>query len=123
MMTKELNRHQARWALKLAEYNFVIKYRKGSSNDRADALSRRLGDKPLKGGETHKTVLRPEHFAELAVITNKSNFKLVEILHILQYEDEGLSVIRQALQNKDVPKVLKKSISEYHIDDDGIIMF
>jgi hypothetical protein len=123
MTTKELNRRQARWALKLAEYNFVIKYRKGSSNNRADALSRRLGDKPLKGGETHETVLKPEHFTELAVITSKSDFELVEILHILQHEDKGLSVIRQALQNKDVPKALKKSISEYHIDDDGIIMF
>jgi hypothetical protein len=34
-----------------------------------------------------------------------------------------LNIIRQALQNKDIPKALKKSISEYHIDDDGIIMF
>jgi hypothetical protein len=58
MTTKELNRQQARWALELAEYHFIIKYRKESSNDRANALSRRPGDKPLKGGETHKTVLK-----------------------------------------------------------------
>jgi len=39
--TKQLNRRQARWAEELAQYNFTIKYQKGSENGRADALSRR----------------------------------------------------------------------------------
>jgi hypothetical protein len=38
--TKELNRRQMRWYLDIAELNFTIKYRKGSENERADALSR-----------------------------------------------------------------------------------
>ena len=39
--TKELSRRQARWAEKLARFKFRISYRKGSENNRADALSRR----------------------------------------------------------------------------------
>jgi len=38
--TKVLNRRQVRWAETLASYNFVISYRKGLENARADALSR-----------------------------------------------------------------------------------
>lgn len=39
--TKTLNRRQARWSLDLASYDFVIIYRPGSKNTKADALSRR----------------------------------------------------------------------------------
>ena len=39
--SKILNRRQVRWAETLASYNFIISYRKGSDNARADALSRR----------------------------------------------------------------------------------
>lgn len=39
--SKELNRRQVRWAETLASYDFIITYRKGSENGKADALSRR----------------------------------------------------------------------------------
>ena len=46
-----LNRRQARWAEKLAPYDFKIVYRPGVKNGKADALSRR-GDHALEeGGE------------------------------------------------------------------------
>ena len=37
--TKQLNRRQARWVELLSDFNFVIIYRKGSQNGKADALS------------------------------------------------------------------------------------
>lgn len=40
MSTKQLNRRQARWAEVLAQYDFVVLYRKGKDNP-ADGLSRR----------------------------------------------------------------------------------
>ena len=46
--TKVLNRRQVRWAETLASYNFVISYRKGLENARADALSRRTDYVRLK---------------------------------------------------------------------------
>ena len=39
--SKELNRRQVRWYEEMATFNIRISYRKGSENDRADALSRR----------------------------------------------------------------------------------
>jgi hypothetical protein len=47
--TKILNRRQARWAETLSEFNFVIVYRPGEKNGKADALSRRT-DPELEGG-------------------------------------------------------------------------
>ena len=41
MITQRLNRRLARWALELSSYKFIIKYRPGRMNTRADALSRR----------------------------------------------------------------------------------
>jgi hypothetical protein len=40
-ITQELNRRQLRYAEYLSEFDFVIIYRKGSENGRADAISRR----------------------------------------------------------------------------------
>ena len=50
--TKELNQRQTRWSEFLSEFNFRIIYRKGSENDRADALSRRTD---------HEQTTEPSH--------------------------------------------------------------
>ena len=44
--SKKLTRRQARWALTLANYNFQIAYRPGKANGKADALTRKPGDRP-----------------------------------------------------------------------------
>ena len=41
MTTKQLNSRQARWAEALSEYYFLIMYRSGKQNGKADALTRR----------------------------------------------------------------------------------
>ena len=46
MTTKKLNRRQARWAEFLADFNFVITYQAGKFHTKADALTRRPGDRP-----------------------------------------------------------------------------
>jgi hypothetical protein len=40
MTTKQLTSRQARWAEALTEYHFVIMYRTGKQNAKADALTR-----------------------------------------------------------------------------------
>jgi len=63
--TRHLSRRQVRWSEVLSDYNFIIKYRPGSLNGAADALSRR--DKPEGGGtapldKTAMTLLPPIQF-------------------------------------------------------------
>ena len=67
MQTKELTRRQARWAEKLAEYNFKIMYRTGKSNRKVDALTR-MPNSILTNKEDeclkyqHRALLSPECF-------------------------------------------------------------
>lgn len=67
MSTKKLNSRQARWAEGLSGYNFVITYRPGKKNIRADALSRRSQDRAnselLKQRE--QRILDPEKVVDL----------------------------------------------------------
>ena len=67
MQTKELTRRQARWAEKLAEYNFKIMYRTGKSNGKADALTRMPNSIPTDKEDErlkhqHRALLSPECF-------------------------------------------------------------
>ncbi|KAG9217972.1 hypothetical protein CCMSSC00406_0009792 [Pleurotus cornucopiae] len=61
MTTKKLNRRQARWALYLSRFNFILKHKPGASNMKADVLSRRPD---LDRGEDDNTMvlLKPEYF-------------------------------------------------------------
>ena len=58
MTTKELTRRQARWAEKLADFNFKIVYRSGKSNSKADALTRMPGSTPADGLDERKAYQR-----------------------------------------------------------------
>jgi hypothetical protein len=68
--TKVLNRRQARWAELLSTFDFQIVYRKGSSNGKPDARSRRPELQFEGGGTTAAGVqtllLRPDQFIEVA---------------------------------------------------------
>ncbi len=72
--TKVLNRRQARWAQELAGVDFKIYFRPGRQNTKADALSRRSGYRPEKGGDGDQpitTVLKERHFADTPADENK----------------------------------------------------
>ena len=65
MTTKRLTRRQARWAEFLADYNFQITYRPGKDNQKADALTRRPGDRPEgpeddRQKQMSRTILTPD---------------------------------------------------------------
>ena len=74
--TKILNRRQARWAEILSEFNFVITYRPGEKNGKADALSHRT-DPALEGGsDTPISMFQP---GQLAAV-ERTNQLLVQLL-------------------------------------------
>jgi len=66
-----LNRRQARWALLLKGYDFIIVYRKGSANQKADILSRCPAYTSRVRGTTAITtepLLRPEQWLEVGAM-------------------------------------------------------
>jgi hypothetical protein len=82
--TKVLNRRQARWAELLSTYDFQIMNRKGSSNGKPDALSRRPELRPKEGGttpaETSAPLLKSEQFIEIAGV--EQEFGRIELASI-----------------------------------------
>ena len=68
--TTVLNRRQAHWVDDLSTYNFVIYYRKGTLNGKADALSQCSEYHLEKGGSnrTPQSFFRPGQFRELPKI-------------------------------------------------------
>jgi hypothetical protein len=72
MTTKVLNRRQACWAQELASVDFKIVYRKGTSNGKPDALSRRPEYHPEQGGggdQQIQTILTEKHFDTISAIS------------------------------------------------------
>jgi hypothetical protein len=70
MTKQDLNRRQARWGAELAEYNFILHYRKGITMGVADGLSRRAD---LRGGiesdNTNQILLPTHRFANLRALS------------------------------------------------------
>jgi hypothetical protein len=76
MTTKVLNQRQACWAQELAGMDFKIFYRKGTSNSKPDALSRRPECHPEKGGggdQQIQTVLSEKHFDTILAISTRGD--------------------------------------------------
>ncbi|KAG5720262.1 hypothetical protein E4T56_gene3291 [Termitomyces sp. T112] len=61
--TKKLNRHQARWSLYLANFDFSLHHKPGRSMSKPDALSRRADHGTGAGDNNNIVLLKPELFA------------------------------------------------------------
>jgi transposase InsO family protein len=75
MTTKKLNRRQARWAELLADFDFEITYQAGKIHDKADALTRRPGDRPKD-----ETDERNKHMHQILLPASRLDDKLKESL-------------------------------------------
>ena len=113
--TMKLNRRQARWAEKLASYDFIITHIPGKTNGRADALTRRSGDLPREGDEHYNpesSILSLKNFSISAL-----NREQLEDIKIAQAQDLEVQSIRDALR-KGLRKHPRVSIGECEIKDD-----
>ena len=73
MSIRKLTERQARWALLLSAFNFVITHVAGTKNERADALSRRDQDMPKDAtddrlSDRNRTLLKPKMLAKSPVV-------------------------------------------------------
>jgi hypothetical protein len=116
VMTKKLlNRRQARWSEFLTRFDYVIVYRPGKSNGKADGWTRRPGDLPEGGDDRLKSmeqvVLKPHNLPEqLRISANdmlECQVPLISDLFTQAYRDDPLpnkilDAIRQGGSLKDI---------------------
>jgi hypothetical protein len=103
MTTKQLTARQARWAEALSEYYFIIMYRAGKSNGKADVLTHR--DDEVRAQDRVKTKYRtcaflsedqidPRVLQDLGIEINPLELALLEEDHL----EESTSLVDQILQ-------------------------
>jgi len=115
MTTKKLSARQARWAEFLSRYHFELRYRPGKSNERADALSRKLEDVAAQGKaiEQYRTqVLIPRSKIESKVV---EDLQLAPLELEQEQEPENPSYQGTAL---DGVKLVEKLVETNRIDPD-----
>ena len=85
----------------LADYNFQIIYRPRKLNVKADVLTRRLGDLPVKGSlRTQDSILKPEHFINATGYGLNSTSRAFDSqIRELTPEDDFASSIRDAIES------------------------
>ncbi|SLM35361.1 retrotransposon nucleocapsid protein [Lasallia pustulata] len=104
MTSKELTRRQVRWAEKLSEYNFKIMYQTGAKNIKADALTRKPGDKPINEEDDrlkyqHQTILTPDRL-KISVLEPDPEAPIHDRILNANRDDEECSAFRKAIANK-----------------------
>ena len=116
-----MNRRQARWSEKLADYHFNIVYRPGKHGGKPDALTRRSGDLPKEGDERlsslNQAVLDPAKFIIAATFNS-----IQTSIRALQQTDKLLVSIHEALKtNKQRHATIP--LAEVTIVDDCLRIF
>lgn len=119
--TKVLNRRQARWAELLGSYDFVIIYKKGTSNTKADFLSRRF--------DTSKEKQQQSLFKEGQLLMASESALSLESR--LSEDTDFLQQIRSAqAKDKYASQILSdtassssSSHSNYSVASNGLLLF
>lgn len=114
---KILNRREARWAMELQEYDFKITYRPGSSNKRADALTRQQSRNQLsvEGDKVPLPIIAPEKFQLSALEPSLAS----KIRSALESDSFGQEVL-QALESG-TPRLRSVDLGACALDSDGLL--
>ncbi len=76
MITKKLNRRQARWAEFLAEFDFKITYQSEKKNDKANSLTKRSEDRSVDESDD-----RNKHMHQIVLSAEKIDSRIVQQLN------------------------------------------
>jgi hypothetical protein len=110
MITKKLNRRQAKWAKFLAEFDFKIAYQSKKKNDKADSLTKRFDDRSInesndRNKHMHQTILTSEKvdshiLQELNDTKEDSKLSLFDRVKTANQEDRNCIIIRNAIRDR-----------------------
>ena len=102
-----------RWALRLSEYDFEIKYKKAELNSNADGLSRLLIEKPADESEETEELQNEEAFHHLNVLQEKP----VECEEPVDYDQTEMKFSQQ--NDPDLQPLIKTCERNNGRSDDG----
>jgi transposase InsO family protein len=120
-----LNRRQARWAEELKQYNFVLLYRKGTSNAKADILSRCPAFTSREGGTTSatsQTMVDKEQWQEVgAMELGETQYEIMQIagMEVELLLPEAKERIKEKAMLDEKYRELCKKVTEGGIIDKG----
>ena len=117
MTSKELNRRQVRWWEKLCNFDLDIKYKPGSENARADALSRR---------PDHLQDIKPVSHAILQQQddgTVKINRQLAVTMRVQRDDVTEKRIIAAYAQDTMAQHFQDKDLDHIQIQDNGLILW
>ena len=131
--TKQLNRRQVRWAQLLANYDFVVKYRPGAQNGKADALSRRSDHAstqldPLRSSSLLRSdqfIFASSHFARSFAFATVSDPDIEKSIKDAYPKDKSLSEIISLLKQPQTsldPSSLAR-LKHYSLTESGLLLF
>ncbi|KAE8206768.1 hypothetical protein CF327_g7494, partial [Tilletia walkeri] len=123
--SKLLNRRQARWSMKLTEYDFKIIYRPGHQGGKPDALTRRPDYHP--GTAQHHFAENNPHNHITLLPKGKHNFDQAPAVSRATFAVEPNVDLYNRIKNAyaDDPtaqKILSKPSGDYTIDNQGLIL-
>jgi len=100
MKAQKLNRRQARWALYLSRFDFVLKHVLGSKMGKADSLSRRLDwEVGVEKDNEDKTLVKPEWLKVRRIETVEIIVDRVDLLEEVRKskvkDDEVVKVVEE----------------------------
>ena len=100
MTSQNLNRRQARWALYLSRFDFMLKHVPGTKMGKADGLSRRSDwEKGVIGDNEERTLLKPEWLTEKQARVGEVIVKGVDILEKIKKsearDDEVIKAVEE----------------------------
>ncbi|KAF9799377.1 hypothetical protein IEO21_10574 [Rhodonia placenta] len=124
--SQHLTRRQARWSLFLARFDFRITHKAGTSNGKADALSRRsdhqVGD---EDDNTDQVVLKQERFRIAATQRGHASVtadqSLLKRIRECSEKDRVVAEALEKMQNLGPPR-LQKGFEEWNAEQ-GLLLF
>jgi hypothetical protein len=131
MTTKQLTGRQARWAEALSEYHFIVMYRAGKQNTKADALTRR--DDEVERQDQVKTEYRTRSFLSQDQIDPQVLKDLgidIELSPILEEDvfDEPVALLDRILrENRESPslqalRIQAQDDTDFELED-GLLLY
>lgn len=119
---RNLTRRQARWALNLSEFNFILTHKPGKGNIAADALSRRSDHFVDDASDnTDQIVLSPKHFRVMATqVDLNPDQGLLERIRTCTNKDKEVAVALELVKEFG-PVNMQKGLEEWN-SENGLIL-